>query len=250
MTKVDDAAPAVTEVLSSTERKAIADMIKAKVNDAQQLNDWNPKKWSFGDLGTTLRSCSDRTLMVIRDYLLADVQGFINREEREGFLFALAQKGDKITGTTIHEYIAFSAGINVSGFTTKIGLIRGLHRYSQLPDMENYAYADEATKNNVSTLLSAAGELISHDLIKRLFSPSEQPVNSDGDKTPRETGIPVSSADKAIILTDANLIDLLLERPESAREITDFVTKRGINDGALIREMFDSAHPSIREGLL
>lgn len=231
-------------VLSPEGRTEAITMINDKVKESQSLNEWNPKKWSYGDLGTTLRSCSDAVIIAIRDLLLVDPRGFLQREERDDFLFALAQKNEKVSGTTIHEYITYAEHLRGTPMSTKVDLIKGLHSYHQLPAMQDYSDADQETAVSVITLLSVTKSLYSLDLMKNLFASSIQ-------KTSAGNHIPVTSDDGDIVrLTDNNLVTLLIERPEAASEIKAIITGKGIIDGNLIREMLDSETPSIRDGLI
>jgi hypothetical protein len=236
-------APAVTmdsAMLSFKDRREIITMVNDKVKESQSVNGWDSKKWSYGDLGATLRSCSDTAIIAIRDLLLIDPQGFLQREERDDFLFALAQKDEKVSGTTIHEYIVYREHLKGTSMSTKIDLIKGLHTYTQLPAMENYADADQETKANIITLLSVAKKLYSRDLMKNLYSAH---LNS----TESTTSV---SSDGQIRLTNDNLVALLIERPEAADEIIALIVDKRINDGELIRNMIESDTPSIRDGLL
>lgn len=239
--------PAITAgsaALSPEDRTEAITMVNDKVKESQSLNGWNPKKWSYGDLGTTLRSCSDGTIIAIRDLLLVDPRGFLQREERDDFLFALAQKDEKVSGTTIHEYITYAEHLRGTPMSTKMELVKGLHSCPQLPTMQNYSDADPETAASIITLLSVTRSLYSHDLMKNLFSASNQ-QQSAGNRRP------VTSDDGGIIrLTDSDLVTLLIERPEAADEIKAIITGKGIIDGNLIREMIDSDTPSIRDGLI
>jgi hypothetical protein len=237
-------APGITTdsaVLSPKGRIEIIKTINSTVKEYQSLNGWNPKKWSYGDLGTTLHSCSDTAIIAIRDLLLTDPKGFLQREERDDFLFALAQKDEKVSGTTVHEYVTYREHLKSCTMPTKIKLIKGLHSYTQLPAMENYSDAAPETKTSIIALLSVAKNLYRSDLIKDLLSPA---TNSTVSKAP------VSSNDGPLRLTDNNLVALLIERPEAADEITIIITEKGISDGELIRDMIESDTPSIRDGLL
>lgn len=238
--------PAITansSPLSLEGRSEIITMINEHVKESQSTYEWNPKKWSYGDLGTTLHSCSDDAIIAIRDLLLTAPKGFLSREEREDFLFALARKDEKVSGTTIHEYLTYSDHLKGVPMNTKMGLLRGLHSYAQLPAMKNYSYADQGTKASIVVLLSATKSLYSHNLLKNIFGGSNKQAVTGNQS-------PVIDDDGGMRLTDSSLVALLIERPEASSEIEAVITEKGIIDGNLIREMIDSDTPSIRDGLL
>lgn len=239
-------APVITTdspALSPEDRSEIITMINDHVKESQSTYEWNPKKWSHGDLGTTLRSYSDDAIIAIRNLLLTAPKGFLSREERDDFLFALARKDEKVSGTTIHEYLTYSDYLLGVPMDTKMSLLRGLHSCAQLPAMKNYSYADQEVKASIVALLSVTKSLYSHNLLKNIFGDSNKQA---------VTGIqsPVVNNDGEVRLTDSSLVTLLIERPEAVAEIEAIITEKGIIDGNLIREMIDSDTPSIRDGLI
>lgn len=56
--------------------------------------------------------------------------------------------------------------------------------------------------------------------------------------------------DNAVCVHDGNLVDLILERPESAEEIAETVHATKTTDGKRIREMMDNSSKSLRSGVL
>lgn len=237
-------APAATSPvtkLSARERRDIKAMVTNEVSKA--CEEWNPN-WSWENLEESLNSYSDSVIVAIRDYLPTIPTSFAGEEERGSFLYTLV-KNDlvRVSGSTVHEYIAykscFSRGTTASSI---MSYVSALHSYPQLPVMDSYADADGATTAKITALLSVTNNLNMRSLQDIFLKAGEDQPDS-------VASLPVTY-DPEPRITDDSIVDLIVERPDLADEITDLIVTKKVRDGALIREMIESGTQSIRDGLL
>lgn len=234
------AVPPATK-LSAKEREDIKAMLVDEVSNA--CEEWN-SNWSWDNLEESLNSYNDTTISAIRDYLPTIPTSFAGEEERGSFLYTLV-KNDLVreSGSTVHEYITykscFSRGINASSI---MSYVRTLHSYPQLPVMDSYAEADEATTAKITALLN-----VTSDLTTRYWQ--DMLLKAGKDQPETVAPLPITS-DPAPRITDDSIVDLLVERPDLADEVIDLIVNKKVRDGVLIREMIESETQSIRDGLL
>lgn len=201
-----------------------------------------------------LLTYSDNALTAMHDYLMLDLSH--DREaynNRFGFLTILTSIMYRDTDNTIHEYLTFKKALPLTTGDPEYGtkIIRGLHSYKQLPVMDNYADSDQDTKRRIAALLSVTEALFTqHKEHQRQVI-----VAANGSNyplvipTPLEFGLPLEEKPEVRLIGDS-LIELIIDQPEKADAISRHIIEEGINDGVLLREIFDSSTPSLRDGLI
>jgi hypothetical protein len=227
--------------LTAKERRDIKVMLIDEVSNA--CEEWN-SNWSYENLEASLNSYNDATIAAIRDYLPTIPPSFAGDEDRGGFLFTLVKNTTvRVSGSTVHEYIVYKSCFPQGATASSImSYVRALHSYPQLPVMDSYAEADEATTAKVTALLRVTNDLNMRSLQDIFLKGGEdQPEGS--------SPLPVTYAPEPKI-TDDSIVDLIVERPDLADEIADLIITKKVRDGALIREMIESKTQSIRDGLL
>lgn len=206
-----------------------------------------------------LLTYSDNALATMHEYLLSDVENNVKEERhRSAFLKVLCDPRYKDTGHTVHEYLTFKPVLqkNTSSIIDGLSLIRVLHDYSQLPVMDSYGDADQDTQEKIAALLTVTQDLYikykEHQF--SILSAATISGNHSWDEPPAipaplELGIPIYTEMNISLIGD-DLINLIMEQPKNAEAISKVIVQDGINDPALIREIFDSNTPSLRDGLL
>lgn len=196
----------------------------------------------------------DNAVTAVHDYLMLDLSH--DREEynnRFGFLIMLTMLMHRETGNTVHEYLTFKTALPLTAGEPEYGteIIRGLHSYNQLPVMDNYADSDQDTKRRIAALLS-----VTETLFAQYKEHHRQVIVAANGKnyplvipTPLEFGLPLEEKPEVRLIGDS-LIELIIEQPENADAISRHIIEEGINDGVLLREIFDSSTPSLRDGLI
>lgn len=148
-----------------------------------------------------------------------------------------------MSGSTVNEYITFKSYFSLGSSASYImSHVSALHSYPQLPVMDSYAEADDETTVKVTALISAHNQLCKVAL-QDIF------LRGSGEASEEDSPVPVTFEPEPKI-TDASIVDLIVEHPESVDEITDLIITKKIRDGALLREIIESNTKSIRDGLL
>jgi len=118
----------------------------------------------------------------------------------------------------VHEHLKFRPHLSPdTDLSTVHSMIRGLRRYTQLPQMENYADAPADVQAQVIALLKVA-EAVEASYV----------LNHNGN----------------------NLVELIMIRPSEADRIARIILDRQTMDTALIASILDSAAPSLSNGII
>lgn len=207
-----------------------------------------------------LLTYSDNALTAMNEFLLADMEHSIKgNRHRLAFLKVLSDPRYKDTGHTVHEYLTFQTILQrkTSSIIDGLAITRKLHSYQQLPVMDSYGDADQETQEKLITLITVTQalndrykehqfEILNAATISGTHSWDESPAIP----APLELGLPLEITENGIRLAGDDLVDLILEQPENADLISKTIVQDGINDPTLLREIFDSNTPSLRDGLL
>jgi hypothetical protein len=202
-----------------------------------------------------LPTYSDNAVTALHEYIMADLTDAEEQHKRERLLQLMGSERRAATPVIVHEYLTFLPAIQRNNHDPELGMamISAIHGYKQLPAMENYAEADETTKQQVSALINVTSDLASKYQNREIMMMSES-WNKSGHRGPQsydpmELGLPLDNGDDLRLIGD-DLIGIIIERPEEAKEITRIIIKDRITDGELIRDRITSATPSLREGII
>lgn len=206
-------------------------------------------------IGKLLPTYSDNAVTALYEYLMTDLTDGEEQHKRERLLQLMGSERRAGTPATVHEYLNFLPAMQHNNHDPELGMamISAIHGYKQLPAMENYAEADETTKQQVSALINVTSDLTSKYQNREFMMMSESWDKSGhhGPKSydPMELGLPLENGDDLRLIGD-ELISIIIERPEEAKEITRIIIKDRITDGVVIRDRITSETPSLREGII
>jgi hypothetical protein len=177
-----------------------------------------------GQTNETLSSYSEDALVLLeRALLVAD------RANRAHLIRLIEMKDDPVR---VHECAKFLPDLWSNQAMNSMESILSLHEYSQLPDVPNFALADEKTQQQCIALMNVTETIDGlHDFVK-------------------DTPMKWTGKDLLPVITDERLVDLVLENPDKARMITDFMAARQSVDYDALRELVNSGTPSLSSGLL
>lgn len=197
----------------------------------------------------------DNAVTALHEYLMTDLTDAEEQHKRERLLQLMGSERRAGTPAMVHEYLNFLPAMQHNNHDPELGMamISAIHGYKQLPVMENYAEADEITKQQVSALINVTSDLTSKYQNREFIMMSESwdksghrgPTSYD----PMELGLPLENGDDLRLIGD-ELISIIIERPEEAKEITRIIIKDRITDGVVIRDRITSETPSLREGII
>lgn len=154
-----------------------------------------------------------------------------HQPSRRTLSLLLKQAFDK---ATIHEAAVFLPEIWINDATSSLSAVMALHDYEGtfLPLSPNYAVANEDVKQKCVALVNVTAALLTcrDDM-------AEQPLTLRG-----PASVPV--------IDDSKLVGLIVENPDKAPLITNFIQERlSVDHGALI-EMISSGSSQLAEGAL
>jgi hypothetical protein len=203
-----------------------------------------------------LLTYSDNAVTAMHEYLTTDLNDSDAERNRELLLQLLGSSRRNVASpSTVHEYLNFLPALQHNNHNPELAMaiISALHTYKQLPVMENYAEADETTKQQVSALINVTSDLIIK-FDKREIMMVSAAWTSGSFAPPRHYDpmgfdLPLENGDEPRLLGD-DLISIIIEKPEEAEEITRIIIKDRITDGELIRDRITSKAPSLREGII
>jgi hypothetical protein len=245
--------------LTEAQRDELIDQIRLRAGDLHKgtsLSGGNTFQNIIRDLMLT---CPDQTVIAIHEYFMFE-ESDDPREYREQcrergeLIGTLTGPRYKENGNTLHEYIIFKESIAGSiGSLYGLAIVSLLHKYEQLPAMDSYSNANEETKVKIAALIKVTSSLFG--LYKEherayLGSPAFKHQGNSIVPTPKEYGLPLDYDWTGIRLHGDDLINLILEQHENADEIASIMTKDGITDPDLLREIFSSKTPALRHGLI
>lgn len=107
-------------------------------------------------------------------------------------------------------------------------LVRGLRRYKQLPDMQDYGTAPKEVIQQCAALITVA-ELL-----------DDYQYDNPEIQIPVSTYVPDEGYTKhrsSMTINNDDLIEIIMEHPEEAERIVDLIIERGSEDMELIREI-------------
>lgn len=112
-------------------------------------------------------------------------------------------------------------------------VISPLHRYKQLPEVDDYSDVDEEWKAKMIALLSVTVKV--HD------SPARYTATGVI-RTPKGNDAPMMNND--------DLVELILEHPQDADQIANLIIERNTNDAAQIAAVLESPTKPLSKGTL
>lgn len=216
---------------------------------------YSTRKKHYDGIRDLMIAYSDSAATALHEYIMADLS-----EEpdayvaRNLFLSTIIKPSHEETSATVHEYLNFKEALSftLNAPDEAMATVRALHSYPQLPNMENYAEADEDTKAKVLALLTVTNSLYAkhqqHEF-GLLVSAASSWTKAPTIPTPMELGLPLEIKPE-IRLIGEDLINLIIDQPEDAEAIARRITGEGVNDSKLLRDIFTSDIPSLRDGLI
>jgi hypothetical protein len=135
----------------------------------------------------------------------------------------------------IEECIAFFPQIPMHPSTSEAA-IRALRFYPQLTACDNFAKADEQTQKQCVALVTVTSIM---DTDFEIIHPDALEWHEYSD-----------DANMYPVIKDQRIVNLLMERPEAAQRIADFIKERHTSDFDLIEAMLQGAHSAFDEGAL
>jgi hypothetical protein len=116
-------------------------------------------------------------------------------------------------------------------------ILRTLHLYAQLPQTDNYADCDPSITEQVAALVLVTERLYAC-FLEGQYSGSNRPW------------LPITQLRDGVILSERDLIQLILDRPQDAERIAAVIIDRQTTDMGLIRSVLDSSAKSLSNGLI
>lgn len=172
----------------------------------------------------TLSSYPDEVLVLLERALKS-----ASRSSRAALCRMIQRKADPIR---VHECARFLPDLWSEQAMNSLDSILSLHEYSQLPDVPNFALADEKTQQQCIALMNVTETVDGyHDFVM--------------DMPMRWVGV-----DSLPVITDEKLVDLVLANPDKARMITEFIADRKSLDYEQLKELVETDSPSLSSGLL
>lgn len=140
----------------------------------------------------------------------------------------------------IREFAAFGGVIpdESNGMDLAMAYVRSLHHYPQLPQVDDYSVADEATKQAC------------RELMLLTYRMEDEIVLFEGGTDPVKTIAHDYDSFSTPVLNHDGLVRLIIERPQDAQRIGDIAIERGTGDPRAIVEVMDHGVSSLSGGVL
>lgn len=146
--------------------------------------------------------------------------------------FVATAVDDGANASFVSEMLAFTPYLRTESSEVAKGAIKSLHRYDQLPSMDDYGSAPEEVQRKCRAILVVTEALDEYHY-----------YHGDG-KLPLAYILNNKNYnDSFMVLQGDALIDLILENPADATRISDIMIERLTGDAELIREIM-SQHDS------
>lgn len=164
------------------------------------------------------------TLAGYSDELLAKIDNHFTNDSHGPYFTAMAID-KKETPSFIREMMTFGSRFQTDSTELASCMIRSLHRYEQLPHMEDYSLAPKEVQAQCIAILTVTEALDDHAYFNDVALPLKYTTSTgemDNDYT---------------LLQGEDLIGLILEHPDEADTIADIIIERQTSDTELIRSM-------------
>lgn len=133
----------------------------------------------------------------------------------------------------VHEFLVFRPHLNPdTGFGTILSILRPLHLYTQLPEVENYAETSAEVQAQIIALLKVTEAI------------EGRGIND------RSSVTPINFIQGMTMLSGDDLIRLVLNRPSDADHIARIIIDRNTQDPAFITMILDSGAVSLSSGAI
>jgi hypothetical protein len=177
------------------------------------------------------------TLYDYSDELLKELDG-LQQESSEEFstLARMVEQGEK--DGFVSNYIAFS-DINDDDSDAKIALVRSLEHYGQLKP-----YVANMRKASPEVTAGARALLIVANHVNHISYSEDVPAEVLG------TGDHAYDFNGAPVLTNPEMVDLIMQRPEQASTINRIISERKVYDPETIRMVLDYPETALADGTL
>lgn len=144
----------------------------------------------------------------------------------------------KWTAAMFSEYFAYQHEL---GNSDPERLLTGLHRYSQLPEAEDYTTTSQRTQQQAKALLTVTSGLVAKQIEISRYNVMD----------PRLKELPLEyPAGSGVKLKGDALIKLVLAHPEQAERITETIIERWTGNADFISSILTSDSPAVSEGIL
>ena len=195
----------------------------------------------------SLSEYSDRTLMVILDYLMQDTVDILPLHHKSNFMRQITRPESDTDETTIREFISLQPYIQMITYVDSnnyFSMLRAIHEYASIPAMLDYSYADDDTKRQVAALLT-----VTSSMYQVYVNALDNETSSGPSRYSHISHLPILMAG-GIRISDEKLISLVMEIPDKAESIATVIIDDKVADTSLIRDKVLSGSQSLREGIL
>ena len=213
------------------------------------------RKKHYDGIRDLMLAYPDSSAAALHEHIMADLTKEPDEYvARNLFLSMIIKPNHKETSATVHEYLIFKESLpfTLTAPDEAMATVRALHSYQQLPLMEDYTEADDDTKAKIIALLTVTNSLYAkykQQEYGMLVSAASSWTKLPTIPPPVELGLPLEVKPEIRLLGDG-LINLIIDCPDDAHEIARRISEEGIADSSLLREIFESDTPSLRDGLI
>lgn len=146
-----------------------------------------------------------------------------------------------------NEYVAYNQFLTRDNYCR---LLNGLRQYPQLPKVDDYSAVPERTREQITALLNVTEEVLDESRFR---------IKLNSRVRGYDHGLPVFVAageaqinynGEAAVLTEKDLVQLILDHPEKSDQIKRIIIDRNTGDAELIRDIITTSAPAISEGTL
>lgn len=174
-----------------------------------------------------------------------------NDEDRRHYKFLMECIEEDTPYVLINEYVAYHPYLATN--TPNIRFLTALRCYPQLPTLDDYSTATGGTRTQITALLTVKARL-REEALQRMK------INSRGLRWPDfYSGIPLSTEKlkrpihgqtRATVISETDLVQLIVDHPDKAGQIGDLIIERGTVDVEYISSIINSAAPAVSGGRL
>jgi hypothetical protein len=151
-------------------------------------------------------------------------------------LVTLLSNGEK--GAPVHEHLMFRPLMSgACGVGDSRMILRPLHEYAQLPQIENYASGDKGATKQAAALVIVT---------ERLYSLYNEARYTGDDAE----WLPLTHIRGGVLLSGEALIQLTLDRPLDAERIAEIMIARSTTDTGLILSVLTADAPAVSDGII
>jgi hypothetical protein len=206
------------------------------------------KGWGYRPcMRDSLSEYSDRTLIVILNYLMQDTVGKLPLHHKSSFMRQITRPESDTDEITIREFITLQPYIQMLasvGPNNYFSMLRAIHEYAPIPAMRDYSDADHETKRQIAALVT-----VTANMYQEYVEAWNDETYSERTHPSHLSYLPLSMSG-GVRINDEKLTNLVMEHPDKAEAIATVIIDDKIADASLVLDRVISSSQSLREGIL